>query len=660
MRPRKGPRGSWAAYYALIGSALLLVAGYAARLTLSLRDTQRREAVERAARELGALSGVWEASVLDRSAAWLADLAESTDPARRESLIRASAPGVDALYLWAPGLPSPALLHPRLAPPEPPTAETQALAAELEEAQQLLLEDRASAAWTLLSTGERPLFTPLADVRPSAPPVRLTVLRRLLAAQAIGEMGDHRRQTSLLERTASEISSLSAQPLLDALPFLKEPLQAELDLLSDDALGRLSGAMARAERRAAGLRELQSRLPALTAQAEDELGVVAPPSEGTPLTERPLTAADLAVDLGQGRDGYVWIYALTRGAPRGVAVQWSTDALLDELLQIVPTDPRQGEIVVIDAEGRVLRGSPGCTPGTPGDGRAIWARASIGRALPGLSLGLCALAEHPPPHSGTGQLLAQLAPIGVALLLGIAAILARAGADRRQRELYERQRDFITRVTHELKTPLAGIRLMAENLEIGAFRDAAQREMLASRIVGEVDRLGARIDEVLRVAQTDRVDGRAPVLVHALAEEMARTWTERFATQSATLDVDLRPCPPVLGDRELLRDAVNNLLDNALKYGREDRPLRCRIATRAEGRWVVVDVTDNGLGVPAGRRKAIFEPFVRVEGPDRGKAGGHGLGLAFVAETARAHGGTVECREGVDGGARFILKLRRA
>ncbi len=654
------PGSSESRSYALISAVFVLVAGYAARLSMDLREAHRAEAVDSAEDELRAVIRVWEGSVLDRSAAWLSVLVEATDPTRFQRQVRATTPAVDALYAWSVGPGAPRLVHPPLEEEGPPSALTRALGEAVDAAEALLLADRPTAAWERLSTAEPALFSPLADARPEAPPARLALRRRLLAADALNRLGDQTRRQRLLARTADELVTLPTAELLDTLPFLGQPVLGDLDLLGDESVARLAKATAAARRRVEGLRAVRAQLMALTARAEEDAREITPTSEGALVAERPLSGRDLLVSE-EGQDGgWLWVYGISAGGRRGVAAQWATAGLLDELLGLVPVSGPEGEIVVLDDQGRVLRGPAGCAPGTSGDGRAVWARAPLGLVMPGISLGLCSVPGQPPPHAARSQILIQLVPIGVALLLGVVAIAARAGAERRQRELYERQRDFITRVTHELKTPLAGIRVMAENLEIGAFRDAAQRELLAGRIIGEVDRLGARIDEVLRVARDERLDGREALQITALAEELAQVWRERFALQGAALELDLRPCPPVLADRALLRDAVNNLLDNALKYRREDRPGLCRLATRAEGRWVIVEVTDNGLGVPPARRKAIFEPFVRVEGPDRGKAGGHGLGLAFVAETARAHGGTVECREGVQGGARFILKLRRA
>jgi len=658
MRAPPGSRASRATFYALIGSAFLLVGGYTATLTMRLREKQQAEAVDRARGDLAALIGVWETSILDRSASWLTELAEAPDPERREARIRGSAPAVDALYVWSPRLPSPTLLYPRPAKAHDPSAGL-AITRALDEAEAELLADRPDLAWAAIGRIDSPLFLTLSDDRPELPPLPVLLRRRLLAMHALAALGDRPRRLNLLSRTLSELVTLPAPLLGEVLPWLQFPLLNDLAAGDDgDPMG-LAARVTAARRRAAGLAALEERLPRMTALvAEDHAGSPTPVLEEQP-TDRPLTAAELRVDADHADQGYLLIYALSAERALGVAVQWSVPALLDDIERAVPLDRTQGEPVMLDADGRILRGAAECARDTPGDGRAVWASAGFTRLLPQLQVGLCALADQPPPHAGLRGLPTQLAPLLGALGLGLLAVLARASADRHQRELYERQYDFITRVTHELKTPLAGIRVMAENLEIGAFRDVAQRELLAGRIVSEVDRLGERIDEVLRVARTDRAIAREPLALDALAAEVAGPWRDRFAARGAALELDLQPCPPVLADRALLRDAVNNLLDNALKYLRDDRPGLARLSTRAEGRWVVVEVADNGLGVPTARRKAIFEPFVRVEGPGRGKAGGHGLGLAFVAETARVHGGTVECREGVSGGARFVLRLRR-
>jgi two-component system phosphate regulon sensor histidine kinase PhoR len=286
------------------------------------------------------------------------------------------------------------------------------------------------------------------------------------------------------------------------------------------------------------------------------------------------------------------------------------------------------------------------------------ANAPLGWLFPHLRLAVVA-----PPHDPSKQVfwsvLAQLLPLGIAMVLGLIGIVVQQTANRRERELFARQTDFMARVTHELKTPLAGIRVMAETLQMGAKHDPKTVDRFLDRIIHESENLGARIDEVLTAARKPAVSARTPVHPEQLAAEVVETWRPRFQHAGAVLETDLRPCHPIPADPPLLRDALGNLLDNALKYRRPGVRGRVLVRTAETSRWVLIEVVDNGLGVPVPMRRQIFERFARVEGPGRGKAGGHGLGLSFVADTADAHHGMVECTDGFDGGARFRIKLRR-
>jgi two-component system phosphate regulon sensor histidine kinase PhoR len=223
----------------------------------------------------------------------------------------------------------------------------------------------------------------------------------------------------------------------------------------------------------------------------------------------------------------------------------------------------------------------------------------------------------------------------------------------------QRQRDFVARVSHELKTPLAGIRVMAETIEIGAVRDEAQRAQFARRIVTEAEKLTDRVNEVLRAAARPDDDVPVPVDIDALVTDLAAAWQPRFEQVGATLAVETVHVGRVVAMPVLLRDALTNLLDNAIKYRKAERGGRAWLRVSVDRRWLCFEVADDGMGVPAAHRKSIFDRFRRVEGSGRGKAGGHGLGLAFVAETARLHGGKAECLDGVEGGARFVLRIRR-
>jgi signal transduction histidine kinase len=249
--------------------------------------------------------------------------------------------------------------------------------------------------------------------------------------------------------------------------------------------------------------------------------------------------------------------------------------------------------------------------------------------------------------------------IAFCLVLGLIALAGQVQANRKLADLLDRQRAFTTRVTHELKTPLAGIRVMAENLENGAFRDEDQRSEMATRIVGEVDRLTSRVDEVLAVARERTIPSPRPFDPEEVLLGLVEEWGPRFAVEGVELHADLATTDPINGDGSAFRDAVGCLLDNALKYRRQDGRARPQVwlDLAQQGRRVLVAVTDNGLGVPRLMRKAIFGRFVRVEGDNRGRSGGHGLGLHQVREIVRAHKGAVTCTEGVDGGSKFEIVL---
>lgn len=253
----------------------------------------------------------------------------------------------------------------------------------------------------------------------------------------------------------------------------------------------------------------------------------------------------------------------------------------------------------------------------------------------------------------------RLAPFAMAIGIGVAALLALMRADRQQEILLQRQRDFVARVSHELKTPLAGIRVMAESLEIGAYRGDAQRELFAHRIVQEADRLTVRVNEVIKAATRPEDDVRVATDIDALLNDLVVAWRPRLEAVGVRLFVDSAAMGTLMVMPVLVHDALNNLLDNAMKYRKSERGGQIWLRASLRGRWAIFEVEDDGMGVPSGQRKSIFERFRRVEGGGRGKAGGHGLGLAFVADTARLHDGKVECADGVAGGSRFTLRIRR-
>jgi signal transduction histidine kinase len=237
-------------------------------------------------------------------------------------------------------------------------------------------------------------------------------------------------------------------------------------------------------------------------------------------------------------------------------------------------------------------------------------------------------------------------------------VFVRYTADRQERALRTRQQEFATRVTHELKTPLAGIRLMAENLEMGAVNDPQTAKEFAGRIVGESDRLTQRVNEILQAAREPAGPERVDIDLQDLLLDLVEEWEPRFDDAGMILHTELGRCAIVRANRTALRDAIANLLDNALKYRRSDIPdPQATLRLIQEAKQAVIEVEDNGLGVPESKRKSIFERYSRVEGPGRGKAGGHGLGLAFAKEAIVAHKGRIQCNEGLEGGACLTVRI---
>lgn len=261
--------------------------------------------------------------------------------------------------------------------------------------------------------------------------------------------------------------------------------------------------------------------------------------------------------------------------------------------------------------------------------------------------------ENPPSESVWSQLVLTLVPIVLSGCLGLIAIYGSWKADQQKIELIHRQQAFIARVTHELKTPLAGIRLMTETLQLD---QTEQTQPFIEKILQESTRLEERIDEILQVAKNIEIKKLVRMDTEMLLMELYDTWLPRFQEVSGILRTEY-DAVEIIADEMLLKDAIQNLLSNAIKYRHPKRKLRCVLSIRAQGKWLEISLIDNGIGVPSAERKRIFERFVRIEGNHRGLAGGHGLGLAFVAETAKVHQGWIRCTDGLDGGICISLGM---
>jgi signal transduction histidine kinase len=207
----------------------------------------------------------------------------------------------------------------------------------------------------------------------------------------------------------------------------------------------------------------------------------------------------------------------------------------------------------------------------------------------------------------------------------------------------ERQDSFLNAVTHELKTPIASIRLYLETLQRRPV-DEDRRQEFYRIMLSDSDRLLATIEQVLKAgeqAQRRRKADRTLIEMEPLVAECIAVTLQRHHLPAGA--IVLEPVPgavhlPVLGTLEDLRTAVSNLLDNAVKYSPEKVQVRCRLAI-VNYNSVALTIADTGVGIPPSHIKRIFNRFYRVPGRSMVTIKGTGLGLFIVRSIARQHGG---------------------
>jgi signal transduction histidine kinase len=250
-------------------------------------------------------------------------------------------------------------------------------------------------------------------------------------------------------------------------------------------------------------------------------------------------------------------------------------------------------------------------------------------------------------------------------LLG-GAIAALTIAVRRAHALAERQREFMASMSHELRTPLAVIGSAAENLQDGTVDDPARVREYGGLIRAESRRLHGMVDDVLRLAAGRALEDDLrlrPVELCGLVDKALDSFAKELRARGGRIERS-DPLGPIVvaADAEALRQAVENVVGNALKYGGERPLVSVRIAEvlAAAGHEVHVTVEDRGLGIPPEEVDHIFEPFFRGREAQRRQIRGTGLGLALVSRVMRAHGGGVSVESTAGRGSVFVLRLPAA
>lgn len=255
------------------------------------------------------------------------------------------------------------------------------------------------------------------------------------------------------------------------------------------------------------------------------------------------------------------------------------------------------------------------------------------------------------PGSGAPFELAR-APAEIAPL-----IEALNGLLGRVRDALERERRFTADAAHELRTPLAALKVHAQNA--ARATSAAEREASLAHMLQGLERTVLLAEQMLaysRAAAPGDVARRERVPLPELAREAAQAVQPRAQERRCTLELALEADAAVDGERQKLLSLVTNLLDNAVRYGPEGG--RVRLALRREAGAAVLAVSDEGPGIPPELRERVFESYYRMPGAP---GAGSGLGLAIAREVAEAHGARIAIEGGAGGrGTRVVVRFEAA
>jgi two-component system, OmpR family, phosphate regulon sensor histidine kinase PhoR len=225
-----------------------------------------------------------------------------------------------------------------------------------------------------------------------------------------------------------------------------------------------------------------------------------------------------------------------------------------------------------------------------------------------------------------------------------------------RRRLEVLRRDFVANASHELKTPVAAVRVLAETLLTALPDDPEAGYRFAERIGREAERLDVLVRDLLDLSRVERgaLDVE-PVDLVGLVKEVVGGYADLAEERRVALSTELRPGISMRGDRAQLGLLLSNLVDNALRYTPGKGSVCVRVDS-AESR-AVLQVRDTGEGIPAAELPRVFERFYRVDKARARQTGGTGLGLAIVRHVAEAHGGTVRVDSELARGSTFTVTL---
>ncbi len=228
-----------------------------------------------------------------------------------------------------------------------------------------------------------------------------------------------------------------------------------------------------------------------------------------------------------------------------------------------------------------------------------------------------------------------------------------------QKRLADLKNEFISNITHELKTPIATVGVAIEALKSFNAIDNPQRTREYLDISqNELQRLNLLVDKVLKLSMFEKKEIELKYELLNLAdvvEEVVASMRLQTEKYRGTVTVNTEGDCSLQADRLHMLSVVFNLLDNALKYGRENPDVQISLEEKEE--TIELKVTDNGIGIPVEYKDKVFDKFFRIPHGDTHNAKGYGLGLSYVAHVVKKHKGTIAVESGTGTGSAFIINL---
>ncbi len=403
------------------------------------------------------------------------------------------------------------------------------------------------------------------------------------------------------------------------------------------------------------------------ATLEDRLGSPSPPVAESEYAQHLALARELRESFrhqGTLRPDQVYTFALTRG-PLPYQTFYAASPFSPDSLIGFAADLEWIRAVLLAESRMQTAAEPSLTvelksgSDRPDDDKANYVRTAFRSLFPFWELSLSL-----PPAAGLSSGRREALVFGgviflVLSVLGLGVFFLVRDASR-EMEVSRLRTDFVSGVSHELKTPLTLIRLYGETLLYGKGFPEEERNDYYRIITRESERLTHLLENVLDFSRIDRGQKQYQLQQGDLAPVVRQTvevYGDYLRRRGFSVEVDLQAdLPPIAFDAGAISQAVLNLMDNAAKYSEASRFVSVRL--HAEDSRVLLEVQDRGVGIAPGERDKIFQRFYRA--PGGGRRGGHGLGLFLVQHIMEAHRGAIEVESEPGRGSRFRLVFPRA